>query len=60
MTRRAYNGACKAWFARLTASEKGIAREAAEAFADGHETRAEQIAAALPPAPRFPLLHEDD
>jgi hypothetical protein len=55
-----YHGACKAWFARLTDREKEVAREAAEAFAGGHETRAEQIAAGLPPAPRFPLLHEDD
>jgi hypothetical protein len=55
-----YRGACKAWFARLTDREREVAREATEAFAGGYETRAEQIAAALPPAPRFPLLHEDD
>jgi hypothetical protein len=55
-----YRGACKAWFARLTDREKEIAREAAKAFAGGQETRAEQIAAALPWAPRFPLEHEDD
>ena len=39
-----YRGACKAWFARLTDREREVAREAAEAFAGGYETRAEQIA----------------
>jgi len=55
-----YRQACAAWFAGLSERDKAIAVRAAEAYADGHETRAEQIAAELPPAPLFPLLHEDD
>jgi len=55
-----YRLACVEWFAGLSAHDRAIAARAAEAHASGHETRAEQIAAELPPAPLFPLLHEDD
>jgi len=55
-----YRRACAAWFAGLSERDKAIAARAVEAYAAGHEPRAEQIAAELPAAPLFPLLHEDD
>jgi hypothetical protein len=46
-----YRQACAAWFAGLSERDKSIALKAAEAYASGYETRAEEIAAELPAAP---------
>ena len=46
-----YRQACAAWFAGLPERDESIALKAAEAYASGHDSRAEQIAAELPAAP---------
>jgi hypothetical protein len=46
-----YRIACAAWFAALSDDDKTIAELAAQAFADGHQTRV-----LLPRAPVSPLL----
>ena len=50
-----YRHACAKWFAALSNGDKATARNAADTYRDGFDTRAKQIAAALPPAPKFPL-----
>ena len=50
-----YWDACAAWFAGLSDQDKSIARAAADAYRNGYQMRAKQIAAALPPSPRLPL-----
>jgi hypothetical protein len=49
-----YLQAAAAWFAGLSDRDKAMADKADAAFAFGDELRAEEIAAPLPPAPRFP------
>jgi len=51
-----YVEACQRWFAVLSDHERRMGSIAVSAFAKGHETEAERIASALPPAPRCPLL----
>ena len=48
-----YLQAAAAWFAGLSDRDKGMADKADAAFAFGDEGRAEEIAATLPPAPKF-------
>jgi hypothetical protein len=50
-----YLQAAAAWFAGLSDRDKAVADKADAAFAFGDELRAEELAAALPPAPVFPL-----
>jgi len=50
-----YREACGAWFARLTEGEHWRPAMVLVAYERGAEADAEQIAAALPPAPRYPL-----
>jgi hypothetical protein len=51
-----YVAACRRWFAALTDSERQAGESAVAAFGKGHETEAERIASALPPAPVCPLI----
>ena len=51
-----YLQAAAAWFASLSDRDKAMADKADSAFAFGDELRAEEIAAPLPPAPRFPRI----
>lgn len=51
----AYRAACRAWYGRLTEGERWIAAKVLSAYEKGSEANAEEIAAQLPPAPRFPL-----
>jgi hypothetical protein len=53
---RAYIEACARWFAGLSERERGLAAYAVWAYRGGEEARAAEIAAALPPAPRVPVL----
>jgi hypothetical protein len=50
-----YCNACVAWFAGLSDQDKAVAKTAADTYRSGYQMRAKQIAAALPPAPRYPL-----
>ena len=50
-----YWNACVAWFAVLSEQDKSVAKAAADAYRNGYQMRAKQIAAALPAAPRYPL-----
>jgi hypothetical protein len=50
-----YRDACAAWFAGLSEQDKSVAKAAADTYRNGYQMRAKQIAAALPPAPRYPL-----
>ena len=51
----AYRDACGAWFARLTQGERWRLAVVRGAYERGSVADAELLAAALPPAPRFPL-----
>jgi len=48
-----YLQAAAAWFAGLSDRDKAMADKADAALAFGDELRAEEVAAPLPPAPRF-------
>ena len=50
-----YRQACAEWFNALADADKSIAKNAAAVYRNGFPMRALQIAAALPPAPKFPL-----
>ena len=50
-----YGAACQAWFAALSAESRPLAERIREVLADGNQEKAEWLASALPPAPRFPL-----
>jgi hypothetical protein len=50
-----YRAACRAWYARLTQGEKWRVVTMLAAYERGAKADAEQLAAALPPALRFPL-----
>ena len=50
-----YREACGAWFSRLTEGEKWRLAMVRAAYERGSEGDAEQLAAALPAAPKFPL-----
>src|SRR5882724_4305665 len=50
-----YRDACAIWFARLTQGERWRLATVLAAYDRGAEADAEQFAAALPPAPRFPV-----
>ena len=50
-----YRDACGAWFARLTQGERWRLAMVLAAYDRGSEADAEQLAAVLPPAPKFPL-----
>ena len=50
-----YRDACAGWFARLTQGERWRLAMVLAAYERGTESVAEQFAAALPPAPKFPL-----
>lgn len=50
-----YCRACRAWFAALSVEARPLAERIREILADGNEEKAEWLASALPPAPRFPL-----
>ena len=50
-----YRDACAEWFARLTQGERWRLAMVLAAYERGAEADAEQLAAALPPAPRCPL-----
>jgi hypothetical protein len=54
----AYRDACGAWFAALTGTHKSVTERILEVYADGNEAKAEWLASALPPAPRFPVADE--
>jgi len=43
------------WFAGLSEQDKSVAKAATDTYRNGYQMRAKQIAAALPPAPRYPL-----
>ncbi len=47
-----YRDACGAWFSRLTQGERWRLAMVIAAYARGSEADAEQLAIALPPAPR--------
>lgn len=51
-----YVEACRRWFAALSDHERRMGSIAVAEFAKGHETEAERIASALPPAPVCQLL----
>jgi hypothetical protein len=50
-----YRDACAAWFSRLTQGERWRLAMVLAAHERGAEADAEQLASALPPAPKFPL-----
>jgi hypothetical protein len=50
-----YRDACGAWFSRLTQGERWRLAMVIAAYERGSEADAEQLAVALPPAPRCPL-----
>jgi hypothetical protein len=50
-----YRDACAVWFSRLTQGERWRLAMVLAAYKRGSEADAEQLAAVLPPAPRFPL-----
>ena len=50
-----YRETCAAWFARLSEGERWRLATVLAAYERGAEADAEQLAAALPPAPKFPL-----
>jgi hypothetical protein len=50
-----YRDACAVWFSRLTQGERWRLAMVLAAYERGSEADAEQLAAVLPPAPRFPL-----
>ena len=52
----AYIDACATWFAGLTEGERRIADLALRAYLEGDEAGAQKIAAALPAAPKGPLV----
>jgi len=50
-----YTDACRRWYEGLSGSERAVAILAAATFQKGDEAGAERMAAALPPAPEYPL-----
>jgi hypothetical protein len=50
-----YRDACAAWFSRLTQGQRWRLAMVVGAYERGSEADAEQLAVALPPAPRYPL-----
>jgi hypothetical protein len=50
-----YRTACQHWFDRLTEGERWRLAMVLAAYERGAEADAEQLASALPPAPKFPL-----
>ena len=50
-----YRDACAAWFARLTQGERWRLAIVLAAYERGAEADAEELATALPPAPRCPV-----
>ena len=53
-----YRDACGKWFAGLSGAHRSVAERILEVYGDGNETKAEWLAATLPPAPKFPLADE--
>ena len=51
-----YIEACRRWFAALSNRQRQVGEFAVAAFAKGNKLQAEAIAAALPPAPKCPLI----
>jgi hypothetical protein len=49
-----YCRTCRIWFAALAGADRSLAERIREVLADGNEAKAEWLASALPPAPRFP------
>jgi hypothetical protein len=49
-----YYKMCRIWFAALTGADRSLAERIREVLADGNEKKAEWLASALPPAPRYP------
>jgi hypothetical protein len=52
--RRAYYDACARWFNSLTAEDQDAVKTIIDVLASAHKHLAEDMAASLPPAPRFP------
>jgi hypothetical protein len=50
-----YFAACWEWFEALSADDQELVRTLADVVGSAHKTAAEDLAAALPAAPRCPL-----
>jgi hypothetical protein len=50
-----YFAACWEWFEALSADDHELVRTLADVVGSAYKTTAEDLAAALPPAPRCPL-----